>query len=269
MTGLVAVYLLWSLVLDKTVHHGGLMTTRYRTSRFWKHIASYFSITMSSSSVAVSSQDSQGVSPKERVDDSAEESKNTNSSNGSNYIFCYHPHGILFWGVIGALLGFTRPDFRFRGKTLTELNMRLATINFNVQFPILRDLCKRIGCIAVTWQSLNAALSKGLNVFLVPGGAQESIYALPGTFKVMLKRRRGFVRLALKQGLPLVPIIAYGENDMFNVLELQPGSILYEVQQIYQVRDHLLLLPHASWLSLCFIFYCLLGIVYITSHLFC
>ena len=39
----------------------------------------------------------------------------------------------------------------------------------------------------------------------------------PGTFNVVLGRRKGFVRLALQTGSSLVPVVSFGENDMFQV----------------------------------------------------
>ena len=39
----------------------------------------------------------------------------------------------------------------------------------------------------------------------------------PGTFNVVLGRRKGFVRLALQTGASLVPVVSFGENDMFQV----------------------------------------------------
>ncbi len=40
----------------------------------------------------------------------------------------------------------------------------------------------------------------------------------PGTFNVVLGRRKGFVRLALQTGSSLVPVVSFGENDMFQVV---------------------------------------------------
>lgn len=37
-------------------------------------------------------------------------------------------------------------------------------------------------------------------VVLMVGGAEEATYCIPNTYRIILKRRKGFVRLALETG---------------------------------------------------------------------
>jgi len=50
----------------------------------------------------------------------------------------------------------------------------------------------------------------------VVGGAAESLKSQPGTYRIVIKNRKGFVRVALKAGADLVPVISFGENDMYD-----------------------------------------------------
>merc|ERR1712060_73046 len=38
----------------------------------------------------------------------------------------------------------------------------------------------------------------------------------------------------MSQGKPLVPILSFGESDMYNLLEIKQGTLLYKVQRVYQ-----------------------------------
>jgi hypothetical protein len=49
---------------------------------------------------------------------------------------------------------------------------------------------------------------------IVVGGAAESLSAHPGTADLTLKRRKGFIKLAIRQGADLVPVFSFGENDV-------------------------------------------------------
>ncbi len=50
-------------------------------------------------------------------------------------------------------------------------------------------------------------------MFPPPGGATEALYASPGRNTVVLKKRLGFVKLAIQKGAYLVPVYAFGENN--------------------------------------------------------
>jgi 2-acylglycerol O-acyltransferase 2 len=62
------------------------------------------------------------------------------------------------------------------------------------------------------------------SIVLIPGGAAEALHAHRGILKLYLKNRKGFVRLALETNTKLIPVIGFGENDIFDTLYSYPGS---------------------------------------------
>jgi len=54
----------------------------------------------------------------------------------------------------------------------------------------------------------------GSSITIVVGGAAESLSAHPGTADLTLKRRKGFIKLAIRTGASLVPVFSFGENDV-------------------------------------------------------
>lgn len=62
-------------------------------------------------------------------------------------------------------------------------------------------------------------------------GAQESLAAHSGTYDLTLKKRKGFVEVALTRGASLVPVFAFGENDLFDQVPNPEGSWVRHVQQ--------------------------------------
>lgn len=63
-------------------------------------------------------------------------------------------------------------------------------------------------------------------VVIVIGGAQEALYMRPDEYRIVLKKRKGFVKLALRNGTPLVPMFSFGELDLFDQPANPPGSKL-------------------------------------------
>lgn len=57
-------------------------------------------------------------------------------------------------------------------------------------------------------------LGKGNSIAIVVGGAAESLAAHPGTNDLTLKKRFGFVKIAIREGASLVPVFSFGENDV-------------------------------------------------------
>jgi len=116
-----------------------------------------------------------------------------------NYIFGYHPHGIM---GIGALVNFASEATGF-SKLFPGITTYLVTLDINFYFPIHRDFALIRGIIASSKESLNWVLRKlgrGNAIVLVIGGAAESLEAVPNTMRLTLKTRKGFVKLAIQNG---------------------------------------------------------------------
>lgn len=116
------------------------------------------------------------------------------------------------------------------------LKPHLMTLASNFKIPLYRDLLLALGVCSVSMPSCTNILKQGERVTLlgleistymvtstsgpgsaltiVVGGAAESLSAHPGTADLTLKRRMGFIKLAIRQGADLVPVFSFGENDV-------------------------------------------------------
>jgi 2-acylglycerol O-acyltransferase 2 len=56
----------------------------------------------------------------------------------------------------------------------------------------------------------------GRAITIVVGGARESLDAQPHLLRLVLKRRKGFVKMAIRTGADLVPVLAFGENELYD-----------------------------------------------------
>lgn len=68
-------------------------------------------------------------------------------------------------------------------------------------------------------------------VCLVIGGAQESLYSRPGVYQIHIKNRKGFVKIAIETGASLVPVFSFGEVDVYDAPNNEPGSRLRKFQE--------------------------------------
>src|SRR5215211_2306978 len=77
---------------------------------------------------------------------------------------------------------------------------------------------RRMGVIPAAPDSMSSALAAGHDVALWPGGERDSLRPWTKRDEAILAGRKGFVRLAIKTGVPIVPISTVGGPDSMPVL---------------------------------------------------
>ncbi|KAJ3206720.1 Diacylglycerol O-acyltransferase 2 [Dinochytrium kinnereticum] len=140
-----------------------------------------------------------------------------------NYIFCAHPHGVYCLGVWANLTS----NARNLNAVLPGIKIRPCTLPINFKIPFWREFILSMGAISVDRKALHTLLksktgsknSNGNALLLVTGGGEEYLHMEPGTMDLVILKRKGFVKLSLTTGAPLVPVITFGENDIFTRLD--------------------------------------------------
>ncbi|XP_044757293.1 2-acylglycerol O-acyltransferase 1-like isoform X2 [Coccinella septempunctata] len=152
-----------------------------------------------------------------------------------NYLFCIYPHGLLsastYLSVATNVTEFT--------KLFPHHKSYMHTISAFYKVPVVRDLALWAGGVEASKKALEYNLSKkdGGNIStLVVGGAQEAYYSNPGIHKIVLKKRKGFIKIALTQGSPLVPVYSFGENEIFSQLEFDENSIFQKFRELVRKK---------------------------------
>ncbi|KAK9831448.1 hypothetical protein WJX81_006091 [Elliptochloris bilobata] len=132
-----------------------------------------------------------------------------------SYVFGLHPHGVL---TISVWATFASDGAGFPS-LFPGIDMHPATLNWNFRTPIARELMLLLGFIDASAPTLRHVLkAPGRAVLLAIGGAQEALLAWPGTYDIILNKRKGFVKIALATGASLVPVLSFGENDVVTVV---------------------------------------------------
>lgn len=148
-----------------------------------------------------------------------------------NYFFVYHPHGIHAYGTISKF-GF---DSNL-SSLLPGITVHPQTLKINFFIPFWRELSILTGFGDASADCIRRTLraGPGESVVLVVGGAQESVLARPHTNDLTLRGRRGFVRIALEEGAPLVPVYAFGENDVYRVPRIARSERWKRVERAFR-----------------------------------
>ncbi|XP_075910800.1 2-acylglycerol O-acyltransferase 2-A-like isoform X2 [Petromyzon marinus] len=150
-----------------------------------------------------------------------------------NYLFGFHPHGVLVAGGFGNF-GTEATGFRV---LFPGLRPHLLMLPFWFRIPFFREYIMAGGLVPSDMRSATTVLSRqgGGNVaVLAVGGAPEALDARPGAHTLQVRRRKGFIKLALTTGAQLVPVFSFGENELFQQVGNPRGSWLRAAQERLQ-----------------------------------
>ncbi|KAK9302953.1 hypothetical protein QLX08_005219 [Tetragonisca angustula] len=155
--------------------------------------------------------------------------KTTDLDPNKLYLFCNFPHGIFASGVYGAF----GTDAAGYSELFPGIDITIVILDKHFRTPFMRDYCRISSVASSSPESVNQLLSTkpeapytGRATVLIVGGAAEAAECMPGTYRILIKRRKGFVRLALKNGVPIVPVCSFGETNVYDQVTFPEGSFM-------------------------------------------
>jgi 2-acylglycerol O-acyltransferase 2 len=174
----------------------------------------------------------------------------------NKYVLGYHPHGII---SVGAFCAFATDssqtldlkDLSKEGDTAIStttttkrgfsalfpgIDRRILTLRQNFNTPFLREYFLCMGACDSSKETFRAVLKNpSTAVVVVVGGAAESLMVHEGCMDLILHRRRGFVREAIIANAHLVPVIGFGESNLYHVFDVDETSMMSQVQKYIKI----------------------------------
>lgn len=84
--------------------------------------------------------------------------------------------------------------------------------------PQLAGLAEKVGAISAHPKMAIAAFQQGASVLVYPGGPQDVFRPYSQRDKIHFAGRKGFIKLALREEVPIIPLISHGAHDTLYVL---------------------------------------------------
>ncbi|XP_053316637.1 diacylglycerol O-acyltransferase 2-like [Spea bombifrons] len=202
---LLALYTIWMISEWNTPERGGRRCQWMSQLTIWKYFRDYFPVKLH---------------------------KTADLDPNQNYIFGYHPHGIM---SVGVFCNFLTESTGF-SQLFPKLRPYVTTLAGNFKVPFYRDYLLAIGMCSVAHASIDYLLSHnglGNAVVIVVGGASEALKCSKHHHILTLKNRKGFIRKALTTGSSLVPVYSFGENEVLHQYQFEAGSWIRSLQESF------------------------------------
>jgi 1-acyl-sn-glycerol-3-phosphate acyltransferase len=90
--------------------------------------------------------------------------------------------------------------------------------DFLMATPGVGHYLRAMGTVPAGRESVSAALERGHDVIVYPGGDLDSMRPWTRRDKVVLAGRRGFVKQAIRSGVPIVPVATVGGPDTLPIV---------------------------------------------------
>ena len=127
------------------------------------------------------------------------------------YIYMWHPHGV-----------YSTSQYLHITSNLTtwpsqHKNIKITSFHGVLWLPFVSEIFEHFGMIPTTYNEMKKPLLEEASLSVCPGGMREMlpVEGDENAMRLFLKKRRGIFKLALETGTPLVPVISFGENKLY------------------------------------------------------
>jgi hypothetical protein len=156
-------------------------------------------------------------------------------------IYLFHPHGL-----------FSIAHAFHVGSTMTEWPVKKikGTVHsLLTSCPIIKDLINYNNTfVPSNYEDMKNVLENGKSLSVCLGGLNESKYTDMYKMIVNIKHRKGVFRMSLETGIPLVPVISYNENQVYQRIE---NPLISYLESVVGLRINIPTLASVvQWLSI-------------------
>ena len=132
----------------------------------------------------------------------------------------YSDYRVIMDGILHEVL----PNLATHIRTLAASSL--------FRIPLAREIALWTGCVDASRHVAERQLQQGRSLLILPGGEQEQIRTRNGREEVYVQKRMGFIKLALRYKIPVVPVYVFGASDMYHTSDVALDLRLALVKQL-------------------------------------
>lgn len=131
----------------------------------------------------------------------------TTLDDSARYIYAWHPHGII------SMSHFFHIASRLTDWPVNLRSIKVVTLSCLQWLPFGQELFDYTNAIPSQYHPMKQALHDGHSISLSLGGMREMLGD-----SYIVRKRRGIFKMALETGTPIVPVLSFGEQQLFSLV---------------------------------------------------
>jgi len=88
-----------------------------------------------------------------------------------------------------------------------------------ISLPLLHQFIVPLGAVRASHENAHKLFEKERKVLVYPGGDLDSVRPFRHRNRIIFGPRRGYIKLALREGVPIIPVVAAGAHSTMMVLD--------------------------------------------------
>ena len=88
-----------------------------------------------------------------------------------------------------------------------------------IRLPIAHQLVMPLGAVRACHANADRLFDRGKKVIVYPGGDVDAMRPYRHRYRIVWDGRKGFMRLALRKGVPIIPVVCAGSHATFMILD--------------------------------------------------
>jgi 1-acyl-sn-glycerol-3-phosphate acyltransferase len=155
-------------------------------------------------------------------------------------LYVCEPHGLISYSWVLHFI------YKIHSWPSSSPRPVLAAHSLLFRIPFVKDLLESFHFIDSSEEKIKEYLRQGKSVALLVGGIEEMVYNGEEPVQLILKKRKGYARIAKEMKVPIVPLFTKGENELFPTPSFWPWKVFS--QMLYKTTG--LHIPIPSWKSI-------------------
>lgn len=105
-----------------------------------------------------------------------------------------------------------------------------------IQLPLIHQIIVPLGAVRASHDTAHRLFAEGRKVVVYPGGDLEAMRPFADRDRIVFGDRRGYIRLALREGVPVVPVVVAGSHATFMILDRRNWLALIGLDRLLRIK---------------------------------